>query len=190
MKLKTALAPIVAILSVALVASDASAFYASHMGRWVTRDPEEYQGSTFNLYEYVEGRPIVLTDSSGLMPGSYVPGMGVNPAIMSTPPPPCGDLEVTCKTGSYTIPVYEESPTASLVIGNGCVTFPWGIYCSMSCEDIKNAYSGDNPNRTLLDHEACHACAFLDGGLWAYVGTIGFAPDPCCGNERPSTPLW
>jgi uncharacterized protein RhaS with RHS repeats len=65
MKLKTALAPIVALVSVAFVASDASAYYASHMGRWLTRDPIGYSDSA-NLYEYVLSQPLTYTDSSGL----------------------------------------------------------------------------------------------------------------------------
>jgi hypothetical protein len=73
MKLKTALAPIVALLSVAFVASDASAYYASHMGRWLTRDPIEYRGG-MNLYGYVGGMPTRFTDSMGLQyPGYPMP---------------------------------------------------------------------------------------------------------------------
>jgi hypothetical protein len=66
MKLKTTLAPIVAILSVAFVASDASAYYASHMGRWLTRDPILYQGSPLNLYQYVLSKPLSKLDALGL----------------------------------------------------------------------------------------------------------------------------
>jgi hypothetical protein len=65
MELKTALAPIVALLSVAFVASDASAYYASHLGRWLTRDPIGYDSGQKNLYEYVEGDPTNHTDPSG-----------------------------------------------------------------------------------------------------------------------------
>ena len=43
-------------------------FYASHLGRWVTSDPIGYEGSRWNLYEYMMSRPIVLTDAFGLYP--------------------------------------------------------------------------------------------------------------------------
>jgi hypothetical protein len=64
MKLKTALAPIVALVSVAFVASDASAYYASHMGRWLSRDPLLYRDD-FNLYAYAHERPVVGLDPFG-----------------------------------------------------------------------------------------------------------------------------
>jgi hypothetical protein len=74
MKLKTALAPIVATLSLAFVASDASAYYAPHLGRWLTRDPIEYDGETANLYEYVGNSPINFVDAFGNKHGSPHPG--------------------------------------------------------------------------------------------------------------------
>ncbi len=33
-------------------------FYASHLGRWLNRDPIGYEGGTLNLYEYVNGMPL------------------------------------------------------------------------------------------------------------------------------------
>jgi len=41
-------------------------FYASHLGRWVNRDPIGYEGSKWNLYEYVGGMPLKYWDPSGL----------------------------------------------------------------------------------------------------------------------------
>jgi RHS repeat-associated protein len=40
-------------------------FYASHLGRWLTRDPIDYWGGT-NLYAYVGGMPTLYLDPSGL----------------------------------------------------------------------------------------------------------------------------
>src|SRR3972149_3260356 len=45
-------------------------FYASHLGRWLTRDPIRYDGSQWNLYEYVNCSPAIQLDSMGL--GEYV----------------------------------------------------------------------------------------------------------------------
>jgi RHS repeat-associated protein len=42
-------------------------FYASHLGRWLTRDPVEYWGDT-NLYAYLGGMPTYDVDPSGLSP--------------------------------------------------------------------------------------------------------------------------
>jgi len=40
-------------------------FYASHLGRWINRDPIGYDGDTANLYEYVHGGPDGYTDPFG-----------------------------------------------------------------------------------------------------------------------------
>ena len=44
-------------------------FYHQQLGRWVSRDPIGYEGSEWNLYEYVNGMPIVHLDPEGL--GAY-----------------------------------------------------------------------------------------------------------------------
>jgi hypothetical protein len=75
MKLKTALAPIVAIFSLAFVASDASAYYASHMGRWLTRDPMGYRGG-MDLYEFVGSCPTTWLDPLGWFPMGKPGGWG------------------------------------------------------------------------------------------------------------------
>lgn len=42
-------------------------FYASHLGRWLTRDPLGYEAG-MNLYGYLSGRPTRTTDPLGLEP--------------------------------------------------------------------------------------------------------------------------
>jgi RHS repeat-associated protein len=44
--------------------------YSPDLGRWLSRDPTEDNGST-NFYDYVNNCPIVLTDPSGLAPPAY-----------------------------------------------------------------------------------------------------------------------
>jgi RHS repeat-associated protein len=39
--------------------------YASHLGRWLSRDPIGYEGSKWNLYEYLNGMPVVGLDPMG-----------------------------------------------------------------------------------------------------------------------------
>ncbi len=52
-------------------------------GRWMTQDPIGFKGGDYNLYRYVNNRPTVLTDPSGLIPCSDGscdgPGMGGDP---------------------------------------------------------------------------------------------------------------
>jgi RHS repeat-associated protein len=40
-------------------------FYAAHLGRWLHRDPIGYEGSPYNLYEYVSSQPTYWTDAHG-----------------------------------------------------------------------------------------------------------------------------
>ncbi|QDT00618.1 RHS repeat domain-containing protein [Adhaeretor mobilis] len=43
-------------------------FYASHLGRWVNRDPIGYLGSEWNLYEYASSAIAIYRDPYGLEP--------------------------------------------------------------------------------------------------------------------------
>ena len=47
-------------------------FYHATMGRWVSRDPIGYNGSQWNLYEYVGGMPTIELDPMGLAIGDPV----------------------------------------------------------------------------------------------------------------------
>ena len=109
-----------------------------------------------NLYQYVRSNPIGNLDPTGL----------------STK---CGTLYLTCKTGVKPWDVYGCSNRAKWILGGerGCVTLllPKAIFCTGSCEDIKGWVSTGNPSIKLLDHEACHACAFEDKGLLEYLRT-------------------
>jgi RHS repeat-associated protein len=40
-------------------------YYSAQLGRFITRDPIGYEGSQWNLYEYVGGRPLVSLDPDG-----------------------------------------------------------------------------------------------------------------------------
>jgi hypothetical protein len=126
MKLKTALAPIVALLSVAFVASDASAYYASHMGRWLTRDPIGYEGSQWNLYEYVDGRPVTDRDPAGLYGGWT--GWGPGGGGMSNLGQLCADDG--CPPGESLKSVYEAEYGGSL---SACATAKWSLYRDNAC---------------------------------------------------------
>jgi hypothetical protein len=109
-----------------------------------------------NLYQYVRSNPIGNLDPTGL----------------STK---CGTAYLSCKTGVKPWDVYGCSNRAKLILGGerGCVTLllPKAIFCTGSCEDIKGWRSAGNPSIKLLDHEACHACAFEDKGLLEYLRT-------------------
>jgi RHS repeat-associated protein len=51
-------------------------YYASHLGRWINRDPIEYTGSPYNLYEYVQSDPAKARDPMGEFPWLVIPIIG------------------------------------------------------------------------------------------------------------------
>ena len=119
----------------------------------------------------------------------------------------CGPLSMKCPKevgiDNVQASVIGNSPRAAAILAmggmtNGCVTFPSGIECTMSCQALKTTMSGDNPRELILAHEACHYCALKlmngtrcpEAGLLPYLGTITPAPDPCVGRERPVTIGW
>lgn len=104
-----------------------------------------------------------------------------------------------CNSGNKSWPVYGNSSTAGLIIGSGCVTLAppnvaagqEKIICSGTCDEIKGWMSAGDPTVKLLDHEACHACAYEDSGkckyLWTWAGDMwGY----CDKNKITSTPMW
>jgi RHS repeat-associated protein len=121
--------------------------------------------------------------------GEYSPG---NWIIAPDPDAPCGELALNCSSGVHLVNVYPNSDFAKLFLlgGSGCVTFPTGIHCTGTCDEIKIWRSGDNPRSPILDHEACHFCKLVDDGVCAYLMSAGPAPDGCVGNEIPTVPLW
>ncbi len=59
-------------------------FYHAPLGRWINRDPSDYRGSEWNLYEYVKSRPLGSTDPTGLVPCAPFPlGCPPSPANCS-----------------------------------------------------------------------------------------------------------
>jgi len=52
-------------------------YYDPWLGRFVGRDPIEFRGSKWNLYEYVKGKPSKLVDPSGMQPPVRENGPGI-----------------------------------------------------------------------------------------------------------------
>jgi RHS repeat-associated protein len=64
-------------------------YYASHLGRWLTRDPIGY-GEGANLYLYVHTRPTTSVDANGLDSMIIAAACHQLPPVPPTPPmPPC-----------------------------------------------------------------------------------------------------
>jgi len=139
---------------------------------------QEQEVDDLNLYNYARSSPTMYIDPLGL----------------STK---CGTLSMNCKcSGKKEWPVYGDSERAKFIFGGkeGCVTLlvPKAIFCTGSCQAIKGWVSAGNPSVKLLDHEACHACAFEDvwlgGYLWSWIP--GDLTGHCDRHPISSTPSW
>jgi len=181
--------------------------YDPSSGRFLTKDAIAYQGRDSNLYRYVDGNPLNRNDPSGLaQAGSDSPGLTPRPdepEIPGAPPPPrgnyCGQVSMMCGGGPKQWPVYGNSSTAGVIVGSGCVTLAppnvspgqEKIICSGTCAQIKNLRSASNRAVPILNHEACHACAYEDHGQCGYLYTwAGDLWAYCTKNPVISTPLW
>jgi hypothetical protein len=60
------------VVLLAFALDSANAFYIAQLGRWLTRDSDEY-GDGCNLYQYVRDRPLTNIDPSGRWPECLSP---------------------------------------------------------------------------------------------------------------------
>jgi hypothetical protein len=113
----------------------------------------------------------------------------------------CGILNFTCPDSgkTYGWPVYgnsEEAQAITQLIGpNACATlfFPQRrIVCTGDCDKIKGWISAGWPYPVLLNHEACHACAYETHGPWGWCKSWipGDLTGYCDKHSVPSIPLW
>lgn len=172
------------------------------VGRFIPRDPEqeaatapatrevdedEQTGPASHVAQYIDGMDLYCYARSS-------PLVHVDPQGLSVP---CGQLTMSWKKGPTQWPVYGNSARAKVIAGGGkgCVTLlsPKGIYCTYSCDEIKSKLTyPPGPRVPLLNHEACHACAFEDCGLSQYLKTWipGDLTGYCSDNPVSSTPGW
>lgn len=174
--------------------------YNAIAGRFCSRDPIGYEDG-LNLYSYTGNMPLTMNDPMGTVMGGRGGIQPITPARNRRKH--CGKILVACRTRPVYIDVYADSELGFPAIaipwfvnanftGQGCVTYPFGIHCThSSCDKIKNARDPHGKEK-LLDHEACHVCAFFDFPklCWlTWAGTIKPSPpDPCHGNGRPTFP--
>lgn len=59
---------VVALAILGFAAEEASAYYQPKIGRFINRDPIGYNGSKWNLYSYVDNKPLRYGDPYGLEP--------------------------------------------------------------------------------------------------------------------------
>jgi len=141
-------------------------------------NPGEQDVDELNLCNYARSSPTLYVDPLGL----------------STR---CGSLSMKCKyKKKKEWPVYGDSERAKFILGgrDGCVTLlmPKAIFCTGSCQAIKGWVSAGNPSVKILDHEACHACAYEDCWLPGYLCSWipGDLTGHCDRHPIRSTPSW
>ena len=194
---------IIVLMTVSSIPNNVSAMYCPDTGRFLQRDPlgvrdeiglvnfieigtpvfprkliinNQYQEG-MNLYEYVRSNTVNLVDPFGL----------------STL---CGKLKMNCKCKPVSWPVYGDSERAKFILAGkeGCVTLliPKAIFCTGSCKDIKDPSYKSAGGVQILNHEACHACAYEEGWLFGYTWTWipGDITGYCDKHAISSTPGW
>ncbi len=126
-------------------------------GRWLTQDPSGFKGGELNRYRYVEDRPTILTDSSGL-------GCDPNPPKVPCPPEVNAARRAVCK-------MLRSMDADQLGQLGGCLTGPVQAKC---LQDFCNM---NTPVFCVpASYSACvGACAFSFGG-----GYPGGGQDPNC----------
>lgn len=228
---------IVAVGATLVMVENVSAMEDVVTGRWITRDPLNYNTHTVlpggslqdknkrNLNHQDGAYPVATTSvcfknqcrgvgyvSTQPLEFGYVDGMSLYQFLKSSPTlefdpsgysTPCGATDCGCATQNPSpVPTYADSNKARVILeaaygpgAQGCVTLliPYGIFCTFStCSGVANATVNGHP---ILQHECCHACDFVDGGLCKYLA--GWAADTCptcpmnCENRPKSAhPTW
>ena len=163
-------------------------YYHAELGRFISRDPIGYVDG-MNLYRAYFVPTYV--DPTGQLMRHDKPTIPIPKPAKKKKRTLCGNLSFTCSDGkTYSWPVYGDSDRAGDIIGRGCVTFvgPSRIECTGSCKAIKSWESAGKVGLLILDHEACHACAYEQCGFWFYMKTAVW--DNCDKYPVSSTPIW
>jgi len=149
-------------------------FYASHLGRWVNRDPIGYEGGTNNLYEYVGSDPVFWVDPQGLETGGGWQKPGGGGPIDWPPkrrrPRPRPRWPMTCGSLSY-CPDPDAKPIGP------CIQKNWEAAGYSSPRDCMVSLVGDanEPAFECLLAGGAVACCCPPVGIGMAAGFIGQA---------------
>jgi RHS repeat-associated protein len=108
--------------------------YDSYTGRWITKDPIDFEGGDSNLYGYVVNDPVNLIDEDGLLPK----GVGWSAATCAI----SGTLKGLNKT-------------------EDCQTLVWGVYNQQldgNFEDYKKMCGNWHPSACAIGCVANKLC--------------------------------
>jgi len=130
--------------------------------------------------EYADG--MVLYSYLAAAPQSHLDPQGLSTW--------CGTVICGCDSGDSGVRVYGDSARARALfpIGDGCVTLlsPPGIFCTAGCAEILDGMAA--PGVTVLSHECCHWCDFVDDGVCKSL--LGIFPDTCNDRKKDAEPRW
>jgi RHS repeat-associated protein len=140
-------------------------YYASHLGRWLTRDPIGYEGGSQNLYEYGQSTPTVGIDPEGTR-------------FIGTPCPNCLQDYQRCTIGA-------ANAYAWCIGGYGGADFVGTAGCELGCKFV----CGAGP----IACAACVAGCPIAGGtlficsLYVCDDALDRANDDCGGEYNQCT---
>ncbi len=107
-------------------------YYHSGLGRFCSRDPIGFEGSEWNLYEYIDGRPLLLLDPHGRS-SRWNPGGPVNPY---QPPKPTPIPKPIPKPTPRT-PINPRAPIGPREIARVACRNPW-IFPAAICVSVRS----------------------------------------------------
>ncbi len=120
-------------------------FYAAGLGRWVNRDPIGYDGGTLNLYEYVNGMPLVGVDPSGEGPIRCIRAVLECAGCATLATSLCWICAVPCAAVAAPTPSTPVEAAVCAACLLGCTALAGGV-CPLVCEcAIKEACGGTPP---------------------------------------------
>lgn len=125
----------------------------SRLGRWGSRDPIGYEGSKWNLYEYVDGMPLIGVDPYGMC--EFIPGTNIMRECDGN-----GRLTGRCFVVVGDVKVYVECPPDA----------PPSYQCQKAMADCESKY-----NSCFFAASASYiVCVKLSGGTGALPCTIAY----------------
>jgi RHS repeat-associated protein len=105
-------------------------YYHAQLGRFISRDPIEYEGSQWNLYEYVASSPVMKTDPTGEVGPAivgvafvvYVAWDWAFPDAAATPANKADELEAARVTSrNRDIRAFGKATSTGVILGGGAV---------------------------------------------------------------------
>jgi hypothetical protein len=137
-------------------AQTVSAYYSPEVGRFISRDPIEYEAEDTNLYRYVGNNTINAKDYSGLDVWIETPGAvaGFHKRICVTVPNDCEDATCDERGKPYCITFYNDGR------GGGCSN---NSSCGRSCGSLSDSGESSSQDSSSSSGSCCGKTGGISG---------------------------